>query len=205
MRRFSSRSILGGLLVVVWLCHSAGAQQESEKAREKEAIDPKATTRVTLGSSSGTPGTSVVVPIYFTPAQGVEVGRLELNVNYVSANLTFTKLDAGVAAEMGRVDLHSEVKEDKNDKGIDTQALLITASFLSAEPPQKGIPPGLLGYLSLKISENGRPASISLRTAAEANQLGTNKTLQNVRAFEGKVDVLAPGSLPMVTCFFFAH
>lgn len=205
MRRFSSRSIWGGLLVAVWLCHAAGAQEQQEKAREKEVGDPKATTRVTLGTSSGTPGNLVVVPIYFTPAQGAEVGRLKLEVNYVSANLTFTNLDAGLSAQMGGVDLRSEVKAVKNDTGVDSEVLLITASFLSAEPPQKGIPGGLLGYLSFKISENGRPASIRLRAAAEANELGTNKPFQNVRAFEGKVEVLAPGSLPMVTCFFFSH
>lgn len=192
-------------MVVVWLCHSAGAQEPSEKARQQEAIDPKAITRVTLGNTSGKPGTSVAVPIYFTPAQGAEVGRLRLEVNYVSANLTFTKLDAGVAAEMGSVNLRSDVKEDKNDKGIATQVLLITASFPSAETPQKGIPSGLLGYLSLKINENDQPSSISLRTSAEANELGSNKALQNVRAVDGKVEVLATGSLPMVTCFIFSH
>src|SRR5581483_9625681 len=95
------------------LCHSAAAQQDKAKAAEKEEIDPKTTTRVTLGSSSGTPGTSVVVPIYFTPAESVQVGRLSVEVNFVSANLKFDKLERGIAAEMGDVELKSETKTAK--------------------------------------------------------------------------------------------
>ena len=204
MRSFRN-VMVGGLLAAVCLAQAAGAQEESGKPEQKETIDPKTTTRLTLGSSSGTPGASVVVPLYFTPAQGVDVGRLKLEVDYVSANLKFTKLDVGIAAEMGGVDLQIEAKDGKNEKDVETQTLRITASFLSPEPPKKGIPPGLLAYLTMKISENGRPASITLRAAAEASELGTNKPLQNVRAFEAKVDVLAPGTQPLVTCFFFTH
>ena len=38
-------------------------------APKKEEFDPKTTTRVTLGSASGTPGDAVVVPIYVTPVE----------------------------------------------------------------------------------------------------------------------------------------
>ena len=73
------------------------------------------------------------------------------------------------------------------------------------EPPKKGIPSGLLAYITMRISDNGRPASITLRTTAEAIQLGTNKKLDKLQASEATVDVIAPGSEPLVACFFFTH
>ncbi len=68
------------------------AQEGLRRERERSASDSRTTTRVTLGSSSGTAGSTVVVPIYFTPAEGVEVARLKLEVNLVSVNLKFEKL-----------------------------------------------------------------------------------------------------------------
>ncbi|MBI1955497.1 MAG: hypothetical protein HYS38_03800 [Acidobacteria bacterium] len=172
------------------------AQQQAEAAKA---------TRITLGSSSGTPGTSVVVPIYFTPLEGVEVGRLKLTVDFVSRNLKYSKMDPGIAAEMGKVDLSTEAKEGKNEQDLETTTLTITASFLTPEPPDKGVPSGLLGYLTLKINDDARTASISLRAAAEAAELKTNKPIENVQAVSATVDVLAPGSQPLVTCFIFSH
>src|SRR6266446_8459857 len=105
---------IGTGVLVVLLCQVSAAQESSGKAQEKERIDPKTTTRVTLGSTSGTPGTSVVVPIYLMPAEGVDIGLLKLEVNFVSANLKFDKLEGGIAAEMGNVDLSSDLKTSKN-------------------------------------------------------------------------------------------
>ena len=205
MSGFCNRVLIGGVLAAVWLCQSAVAQGVPNRAQGQERIDPKTTTRVTLGGTSGTPGTSVVVPIYFTPAENLQVGRLTLVVSYVSNNLKFAKLDTGIAAELGNVDVHAEVKEGRTDRGLETQTLTITASFLSPEPSQKGIPSGLLAYVTLKVSETGRPASITLHPTAEAGELGTSKPVQNLRAFEAKVDVLAPGTQPLISCFFFTH
>lgn len=192
------------MMLFAGLVTLASAQDQTQQAGQ-EAIDPKKTTRVTLGSTSGTPGTAVVVPIYFTPAEGKEVGRMKLDVNFVSRNLKFTRLDAGIAAEMGGVDLRPEAKESKNAEGLENTTLAIVASFAGPEPPQKGIPPGLLGYLTFQISENARPANIAMRAAVEAVELGTNKPIEDLRAFDAQVDVLAPGSEPMVVCFFFTH
>ena len=205
MNAFCNKVLIGVVLAAVWLCQSAVAQGVRNRTQGQEQIDPKTTTRVTLGGTSGTPGTSVVVPIYFTPAENLQVGRLKLEVSYVSNNLKFFKLDTGIAAELGNVDVHADVKEGKTDRGLDTQTLTITASFLSPDPPKKGIPSGLLAYVTLKISETGRPASITMRPTVEAGELGTNKPVQNLRAFEAKVDVLAPGTQPLISCFFFTH
>lgn len=205
MRGGKSKLLFVGLMLMIGLRHVAAAQEVSGKAEEQEKNDAKVTTRVTLGASSGTPGTSVVVPIFFTPAENVEVGRLTLEVNYVSVNMKFSKLDSGT--EMKNLDLHTDVKEGKNDKGVDTQTLTIIASIPIPPTSKKGIPEGLLGYLNMKISETGRPASITLRASLKADELGSNKPIQNIRISDTQVDVLSLGETPpsAVSCFFFSH
>ena len=136
------------------------SHQESGKEIEKEPVASSKTTQVTLGGASGTPGTSVIVPIYFTPAEKVEVGRIKLDVNFVSRSLKYSKLVSGIAAEMGNVDLHQEIKEGKNEQGLETSTLTVVASFLTEEPPKKGLPSGLLGYLTFEIGEEARTGQI---------------------------------------------
>lgn len=198
MKTIPGKLFLWSLVCAGLLCQAAAAQEESGKAQEKEPIDTKTTTRITLGSSSGTPGTSVVVPIYFTPAEGVEAGHLKVEVTFVSANLKFDKVERGIAAEMGDVDLKDELKTAKNDQGVETSTLQVEASA------KKAIPAGLLGYITMKINESGRPANITLRASAEGSDLNS-KPITKLRAFDAQVEVLAPGTQPAVACFFFSH
>ena len=193
-------AIASMFLASLWLASPAVAQNQ----QANEQADPETTTRVTLGGTSGTPGTSVVVPIYFTPARNVAVARLRLEVTYVSVNLKFSKLDKGIAAELGGVDVAVEVEEGKNERDVDTQTLTITASFLDPQPPPTGIPSGLQAYVTLNIGEEARPASISLRPTIEGS-LVTGDPVPNLRAFSTQVDVLAPGTQPLLSCFFFTH
>ena len=199
----------GGLflwsMMVLVLGSLAFAQERQDEQADDTAVDPNTTTRVTLGSSSGTPGTMLIVPIYMTPAQGVAVGRLQLGVNFVSANLKFSKLERGIAAEMGNVEISTDLQVGENDDGVETSTLTITASFSSEEPPAEGIPSGLLAYLTLRIEEEGRQATITLRASAEGSELGTNKPLEDLRVVDSTVNVLAPGTEPIVACFFFTH
>jgi len=201
MNRVRNRFLTAAVLLAsLWLASPAGAQ--SQQANEQ--ADPETTTRVTLGGTSGEPGANVVVPIYFSPARGVAVARVRLEVTYVSVNMKYSKLDKGIAAELGGVDVAVEVKEGKNDRDLATQTLTITASFLAPQPPPTGIPSGLLAYVTLSIGKDGRPASIGLRPTVEAT-LVAGGAVPNLRAFPTQVDVLAPGTQPLLTCFFFTH
>jgi hypothetical protein len=160
---------------------------------------------VTLGGASGSPGDSLVVPIYYTPPEGVEVGRLKIEVNFVSANLKFNKIGKGIAAEMGGVEVSGDAKVDKNDKGVEVTTLTIVASIQSSESLKKGMPGGLLAYISMNIDKNGRPANITLRTSAEAMEMGTNKKLGAVQIADAKVEVISAEDKPLTDCFFFSH
>lgn len=196
--------LLAGLLVTLGLLQPLQAQRESSNPDQKEKTENSAI-RIGLGSTSGTPGTIVVVPIYLTLPESVKVGKLKLEVNYVSANMKFVKVDSGITTKSANVDLASDVSDGKNDKGVDTQTLTLTASVSNQEPSSDGIPGGILGYLTLRISETGRPATITMRTRAEASRLGAATPDSGVQTADAIVEVLAEGSQPAVACFFFTH
>lgn len=186
-------------------CFAVASAQQATGGPPQESSGPKNASRVTLGDSDGNPGGSVVVPIYFAPAEGVEVGELKLDITFVSRSLKYSRLTRGLAAESGNVDVLAELKEGKNDKGLETSTVTINASIAAPKPGQKGIPAGLLGYITLQVSEKSGPANITLRTTAQAAELETKKPIQNLQTSDGLVDILAPGSEPLVSCFFFTH
>ena len=200
MKRWcSGRAMLLGLTATTWLATGVVAQEQAPEDSEGEIA------RVSLGMASGNAGEVIVVPLYFTPTESVEVGRLELVITYVSVNLKFSKLDLATAAGAAGVDLHSGLKDIKNKDGTDSQVLNIVTSVSSSKPSQKGIPRGVLAYVTLQISTDARSASITLRGSGEVGELGSNQPLKKLKSFETKVDVFGSGAQPLITCFFFTH
>jgi hypothetical protein len=161
--------------------------------------------RIALGGGSGSPGDSLIVPVYFTAPEGIQVGQLTIMVNFVSANLKFKKVGKGIAAEMSDVDVSSSEKTDKNDKGVEVSTVTLTASAPAGGTSNKGITGGLLAYLALDVSNTARPANITLRTSAEATELASNKKLEPPDTVDAKIEVIAPGDKPLTDCFFFSH
>lgn len=174
-----------------------------DAAEGRPPTDPAKTTRLTLGSATGSPGASVVVPIYFTPAEQESVGQASLTINFVSKNLKFQKIDPGAAAELGNVELTAESKDGKNDQGLEMTTITLHAAVPSGT--DKAIPSGLLSYVSFNILETAVPANISLRVNASAVRAGSGIPASEVRAFGAQVEVLAEGEGGMVACFFFTH
>jgi len=201
MRTITIRLFFWGVLLLFPFRPDAFCQLEDLP----EEAPPRTTTRVAFEDFNATPGMSFSIPIYFTPEDGVEVGRLKVELGFISENLKFVKLDRGIVAELGDLDLKSELKAGKNDNGIETSTLTITASFPSPDTAENGIHEGVLGYLVFRVDENGRAANIKLRASGEAAELKTNKPLQNFEAADATVDVFAAGDRPVVSCFFFTH
>jgi len=200
MLKRSSLQAVCCVLMVLSACVGAASALASPQEQDSGVAH-----RVALGSTSGQPGTAVVVPIYFTPSPGTRVGYLKIGVNFVSRNLQYTKIERGVAAEFGHVDLKAEIKDSKNEQGLEISDLTIETSFTSPEPPPQGINSGLLGYINFQIKESAGPAAITLRVSAEGKELGTDKLIQNMSLAEGQVMVIEEGSQPAVLCFFFSH
>ena len=204
MKNIVWKLCLWNVLILAVFCHIAAAQLRDT---EEDKPDPEARkfTRVVVGSVNAVPGQAVIVPIYFTPAEGVQVGRLKIEITFVSVNMKFNKLERGIAAEIGNVDLTSDLKPGKNDKGVETSTFKIQTSYSSSELPKEGIHEGLLAYMTLQVGETARPAVIALRTIAEAGELKSNKPLNNVKTPDAQLEVFAPGTQPAVSCFFFSH
>src|SRR5262249_49850756 len=147
-------------------------------------------TRVALAGSSAEPGEAVLVPVYINPAAGVEIGKISVQVNYVSANMKYEKSDPGTSIDGDSMDFQTDVKDGKNDKDVDTQTITVSASMKSPQSTKGGIPAGLIAFLTLRLSKTGRPAVITLRTAAEVTDLKTGKKVEDIHIEDAKVEVL---------------
>ena len=173
--------------------------------QEQGASSSGASANVVLGGTSGTPGESVVVPIYLSPPNGKEVGRIKLEVTFVSVNLKYVKTEPGIAADMGNVEVKSDSSSGKNEKDLETTTVTVSAAAPSSGNNNKGIPAGLIAYITMRINESGRPATIVLQTKLQATEFGTDKALAQMKAANTDVEVVAPGTQPAVACFFFTH
>ena len=124
-------------MILVWLISAlSGYGQVNQESSSPESDAP--TVRVVLGSASANPGESTVVPVYFTPASDTPVGRLKLQVTFVSANLKFDKVETGIAAEIGNVSLTHDVRVDTDSNNVEVSTLTMEAT--AAESSTAGIP-----------------------------------------------------------------
>lgn len=189
---------------ILGLMFVLGAVLSASPAAQKAEINVATTTRVSLGKSAGQPNESALVPIYFVPPKSIPIGRVKFTVTYVSASAKFDKVLPSPFAEDAKVSFQSEVKPGKNEKGVETQTVTIQAEVPASAAD--GLPSGLLGYLSLKLSSEAKPAQITLRTSdAEASRMGSSDLLPDVRSFDAQLEVQATGYSPAVVCFFFSH
>jgi hypothetical protein len=192
-------------IVASGVVNCAARVQDRQSAESKSTADQSTATRVTLGDSSATPGTMTMIPIYFTPQEGAALGSLKMEVNFVSVNLKFDKLQPGLAAENNEVELSSDSSTGKNDLGVETSTVTVKVNVSPSKSNSRGIPAGLLAYMTFRVSETGRLAKISLQLKAEGEELKSKKALQGIQATGSQIEVVAPDSQPAVACFFFTH
>jgi hypothetical protein len=156
--------------------------------------------RLTLASASSTPGSPLVVPIYFAPADA-EIGVLELETTFVSRNLKFQRFATGSAAENAGTQLTSSTEESKDDKGLEHTTLRV--KFAAA--PGSKVPAGLLGYLQMRVNEKAGPAIITFRSSVKATLAADPAQTREVEIIDDQVEIIAEGSEPLISCFFFTH
>jgi hypothetical protein len=178
------------------------AMLSSAPARAQTAIDKPP--RLTLGAASGAPGTPLVVPIYFAPA-GVAIGALEFETTFVSRNLKFQRFASGSAAENAGTQVTSSAEEKKDDKGLEHTTLRVKFTAPPGNESAATVPAGLLGYIQTRVNETAGPAIISFRSTVKAT-LATDPTkAQDVEIIDDQVEIIAAGSEPLISCFFFTH
>lgn len=199
----SSRRLLSASVICIALLSLCRASTE-ESGGVTKPNDSTKSTRIVLGSDAGEPGMSVTIPIYFSPAEGAKFEHLKVEIKFVSRNLKFAKFEDGIAAETGNLKIQTELRDEKDEQGLEYSILKVEASQ-PKDAPAKAIPSGLLGYITFQINKEGRAADISLRVSADGTELVTGKPIKTISASDGKVRVAAPGSIPLVSCFFFSH
>ena len=184
----------------------AGAAR-SQKAAEAKPAEPEGVPRVTVGEINGTPGASLMLPLYFTPDPKVPLRSLIVDIDFVSNSLKFLKASPGVVTEQAGADLSATLTDGKpDDKNITRSTLRVSVAMPEKEPKQ-GIPDGLLAYLLFQVSMEAKPFAIKLNTtvvSAESTQSPPQKVAK-VNAVPGLVVVETPDMLPEATCFFFSH
>jgi hypothetical protein len=123
-----------------------------------------------------------------------------------ASHLLYTRAGGGSGKpEAGSELPQRQLKISKSAKGVETSSLTVLASFSSQEPSKKGFPAGMLGVLTLRISEKAHHGMINLRTVAEASELGSTEPLKNVRTSNAHVEVAWVDAPPSISCFFFSH
>jgi hypothetical protein len=179
-----------------------GGPAEQKPAVKEEPPPPPP--RVAVGEITGTPGSSLMLPLYYTPDPEMPVKDISVDVEFVSNTLKFEKLSPGVAAEETGATVKGSVVEGKPDeKGISRSKLTITAS-LPADKAAAGLPDGLLAYLLFQVALEAKPFAIRMVTKVNSASDPQAKPVK-VNAQNGLVTLELMDMMPEATCFFFTH
>ncbi|MBI4478697.1 MAG: hypothetical protein HY651_01630 [Acidobacteria bacterium] len=199
------------LLAGVWLAASFFVSTTAPRLAAAVWQDQSASSGVVplvaLAELSGTPGASLMVPLYFTPDLQTPLRSLTVDIEFVSNNLKFQKASRGVAAEQANVDITTSVTDaPADDKGVTRSKLRVTAS-LTGQTPNEGMPDGLLAYLLFQISLEAKPFAIKLTPTIISAEDFSNppKKIAKVGTEPGLVTVEVLDVMPEATCFFFTH
>ena len=171
--------------------------------------------RVTLGSVTGLPGASLMMPLSFTPDPANPVRSFSVDIDYVSNSLTFEKAMRAITAELADTQIQRSVKENLTDKkGLKRTTLRLAVSMPGANA-SAGLPEGLLAYLVFQINPAAKPFSIKMTpTAISATPVAASAKKVAITAEPGTATIedpdavnrsLDPELAPDVTCFFFTH
>ena len=199
--------LLAGSWLAATVVLSMTAPELSAAALQDQSTSSGVVPRVTLAELSGTPGASLMVPLYFTPDPKTPLRSFVVDIEFVSNNLKFQKASRGVAAEQSNADITTAVTDaPPDDKGVTRSKLRVTAS-LTSQASKEGLPDGLLAYLLFQISLEAKPFAIKLTpTVVSAEDLSTPpKKVSKVGTEPGLVTVEVLDVMPEATCFFFTH
>jgi hypothetical protein len=163
--------------------------------------------RISLGEITGSPGASLMIPLYYTSSASDPLRSLAVDIEYVGNHLKFQKAAGGVTFEEGKANLSANVTDGVPDAKGTVRSKLRVAVSLTEKNPQTGIPEGLLAFLLFQVTMDAKPFTIKLTpTLASAEDLHTPpRKVSKITTVPGTVVVEIPDVMPMATCFFFSH
>lgn len=158
-------------------------------------------TIVTVSQSAGPPDSKVTVPVYFTPAAGVAVGRLVLDVKVPSALLTFQGAELSGLSEGLGVTADVSQKAGPDDGSTIVHIVLAAQAQGSSREP---LPDGPLVHLAFVVAASVKPGTvIPLEPTATAQTFDDPpRAVEPLVVPPGEIVVSEPG---ISSCFFYMH
>jgi hypothetical protein len=161
---------------------------------------------ITIGQVEGSPGATLIVPVYYKPDPDKPVRSFTVDIEFVSNNLEFQNASNGIVDQEG-LELSSAVtKANPDAAGVSRSKLRLTVA-LKGKNSNEGLAEGLLSYLMFQLSLQAKPFVIKLIPtiiSAEDTQEPAKK-VSNLSAQPGSISVLSLDVTPEMSCFFFSH
>ena len=186
--------------VAIPLCVSLPAQIPQEP-RDGNAESVTKPSEVRLGPGSGAPGEDVTLPLHWTPAPGVQIGSLTLEISFAGKVLAFYRSFPAPAPKVAGVEFRPEVKKSSVTSSKSILRLQISTTR------QQALPQGLLGYVTFGIDKHAGRETLRLDIESlEAKGLDPSaESAKPVRGVGAKVTLMDPGQEPIFGCFFYMH
>ncbi|MBI4478519.1 MAG: hypothetical protein HY651_00690 [Acidobacteria bacterium] len=161
---------------------------------------------LTVGAVEGSPGASLIVPLYYAAEQQTPIRSFTLEIEFVSNNLEFQDASKGIVDQESLEIASSLTKGTPDSAGVTRSKLRLTAK-LADENAKQGLGEGLLAYLMFQLSLEAKPFVIKLTptvVAAEDTEKPARKVTK-LGALPGSISVLSMDVMPEMACFFFTH
>jgi len=192
--------ILGAMLSLLGLL---GTQSACAQEATPQTPDPP---YVSIGTVDGSPGASLIVPVYYTADPKTAIRSVTLELEFVSNNLEFQDATKGVVDEDRLEVSNTLTKGSPDSKGVTRSKLRLTAT-LKEDKSAEGLANGLIAYLMFQLSAEAKPFVITLTPtiiAAEDTEKPSKK-VTSLKAQPGSISVLSADVTPEMSCFFFTH
>lgn len=195
------------LSIVLPSLMAAPMQEEDFQKVSAEDAASQAVPRISLDKITGTPGASLMVPLYYTPDPNNPLRSLVVDIDYVSNHLKFQKISRGVFPEDMNVDLAANSTDRTPDAKGAVHSKLHVSVGIADKDAKKGLPDSLIAFLLFQVTMDAKPFSIKLTpTFASAEDIHTPpKNVAKIATVPGTVVVEIPDLMPEATCFFFSH
>ena len=176
----------------------------------------KPSVRVTLGFASAPPGRQVTVPLLVEGVDGKKVRRVESDVKFPSAHLSFMRLERAALLDDQQFEAVADVRAEAagsvaapgQDQGSAAQSGQLLEVRISSKHDGVWLQDGILAYLVFRI-EPGTSAEktpeVVLQHQARIFSGATEAMPPLAEVSERATLVVENPNLPVFACFFYMH
>ena len=195
-----------GLLPLSQAALAGAVLRPAEMQAEEEASGTRISeSKLELGKAGHAAGRENSFPLHFTAAEGETVGVIRAEIVVPEGDFEFDRLSLPKDSRL-KVSTKNKKEESKNREGKRAQQTVIEATFSAGS---RAIRNGLIGYLQLVVSRQGRAESARKIPDITIRKLETSppvpELLMGAPSSRPPSLPADPPSSPAVGCFFFTH